>query len=166
MKWPSLSLQLLMLALPLLFANRLQAASDTDSAGAICPSNSENGCQKTCRRNCEELNNTALPICTENCPWGCECKQGYIFKTIQKKECVPYKECQVDCPKHMHFDPCTSSNAATCEKNAGQRAPGSPCDPWCVCDDGYVYRSDMNRTCVPQKGCSQQTKEITNGAND
>ncbi|XP_069505383.1 alpha-tectorin-like [Ambystoma mexicanum] len=94
MKWSCASWQLLMLALPLLLVvNQVLTAAVEPTKGKPCPSNSQWGCQRTCRETCEKLKETKVPICTMECRLGCECNEGFIFKNSKKDECVRYRDC-------------------------------------------------------------------------
>ncbi|XP_069057138.1 serine protease inhibitor swm-1-like [Pleurodeles waltl] len=144
---------LLRQALSVLFMSLLVAPHLTLADDVVCPANSSVRCQRTCRATCEELNQINIPVCTKICTTGCECNEGYIFKTSEKKECVRYDQCQVKCPDLMHYEPCPPNPHATCEKPEETSSTPQRCDPWCVCNKGYVYRSNQDRTCVPKEKC-------------
>ncbi|XP_078511461.1 zonadhesin-like [Lissotriton helveticus] len=148
MKQPSSYLQLLILGLLLIFVNPLLA----DSPPKGCQPNATYKCMKTCRENCDKLKETKLSACTKECTFGCECDAGYIFKTSTSQECVKYEACQVKCPANMHFQPCLKSDDATCA-NPDVKPDNRACEPWCVCNNGYVYRSATDRVCVPNSEC-------------
>ncbi|KAJ1132122.1 hypothetical protein NDU88_010451 [Pleurodeles waltl] len=156
MKLPSSYLQLPMLGLLLIFVNPLLADSTTKGTAKVCPPNSQYGCMRTCRRNCDELNVITPTPCTLICKFGCECIPGYIFRSSNSKECVKYEECPVKCPRNMHYEPCVKSDPATCANPDVKPVGERPCDPWCVCNKGFVYRSDTDRTCVPINECPKR----------
>ncbi|XP_078507127.1 IgGFc-binding protein-like [Lissotriton helveticus] len=142
---------LLVMVFSFMFENGL-----TKGDAKVCQPNALYGCKRTCRQNCDKLNEIRPPMCIMPCFWGCECKEGYIFKSSASKECVEYAACQVNCPENMHYEPCFKSDPATCDNPDVKPIKGRHCSPWCVCNEGFVFRSFTDRTCVPMSECPKK----------
>ncbi|MEE6481966.1 hypothetical protein FKM82_013085 [Ascaphus truei] len=120
-----------------------------------CPPNTKYGCKRTCFGNCDNLNSMA-EMCFFSCQLGCDCKGDYVFKSRESNVCVPASQCNVSCPKHMHFDPCLRTPRPTCDTLGKTPALYQDCMPRCVCDWGYVFDNNK-KVCrkiseCPQKG--------------
>ncbi|XP_075462330.1 zonadhesin-like [Ascaphus truei] len=120
-----------------------------------CPPNTKYGCKRNCFGNCDNLNSTT-EACILSCWFGCDCIDGYVFKSRESNVCVPPSQCNVSCPEHMHFDPCLRTLRPTCDTLGKTPAPYQNCEPRCVCDEGYIFDNNK-KVCrkiseCPQKG--------------
>ncbi|MEE6481970.1 hypothetical protein FKM82_013086 [Ascaphus truei] len=126
------------------------AALETDPS---CPPNSKYGCNPMCFRNCDTLNSVS-GFCVKSCWLGCDCIDGYVFKSRESNVCVPASQCNVSCPEYMHFDPCLRTLRPTCDTLGKTPAQYQNCEPRCVCDEGYVFDND-NSVCIEISECPQ-----------
>ncbi|XP_069461053.1 IgGFc-binding protein-like [Ambystoma mexicanum] len=117
MKLHGTACQLLILMFTLVIGDQIEA-QETDN----CPVNSSPRCKRTCYKNCDMI--SVMPqYCTKECFTGCECDEGFIYKSSTELVCVPTSECQVVCPEGMRYDPCVPDSPEN---------PLQGCNPRCV----------------------------------
>uniref|UniRef100_A0A6I8SBD3 TIL domain-containing protein n=1 Tax=Xenopus tropicalis TaxID=8364 RepID=A0A6I8SBD3_XENTR len=114
-----------------------------------CPTNMVYGCMRTCFSNCVNLNSTT-DTCNRGCMMGCDCKDGFVFKSKDSTTCVPASECKVTCPKHMTYNPCTKETRKTCATMNDPPVTLDSCLPRCVCDTGFILSSERFPHCISE----------------
>ncbi|KAM4651351.1 serine protease inhibitor swm-1-like [Discoglossus pictus] len=145
---PSL-VQLLMLTFSLSLMDQTQAVPTSTE----CPPNAiRPDCRKICFSNCDNVNQMSEG-CIEPCWIGCDCKEGYVFKSKDSNVCVPTSQCKVSCPKHSTYNPCLKTYRQTCDTLGKEPSPSKECLPRCVCDEGYVLNG---RVCIKISECPQK----------
>uniref|UniRef100_A0A803J7T0 TIL domain-containing protein n=1 Tax=Xenopus tropicalis TaxID=8364 RepID=A0A803J7T0_XENTR len=145
------SLGLLAMALLFVAVDQSQAVPPKPE----CRVNMVYGCMRTCYSNCDNMNST-IDACTKMCLMGCDCKDGFVFKSKDSKRCVPVSECKVTCPKHMTYNPCTKETRKTCATMNKPPVPLKPCKPRCVCDKGFILSNDHVPRCIRISECPKK----------
>ncbi|XP_063293248.1 mucin-2-like [Pelobates fuscus] len=140
-----LTAQLLLLGL--LFIDR---TATTDEV--ICPPNTQYGCKRICFSNCDNMNSTT-EACILLCELGCDCMEGYVFKSKDSSVCVPVSECAVICPQNMEFRPFNRLPQETCKTLGIHYTPLKSDLLRCVCKDGYVLSNEPTPTCIKKSQC-------------
>uniref|UniRef100_A0A803K250 TIL domain-containing protein n=1 Tax=Xenopus tropicalis TaxID=8364 RepID=A0A803K250_XENTR len=145
-KYSSLGL----LAMALLFVAVDQ--SQAKPAETQCPPNMVYDCMRTCFSNCDNLN-SPIDACNETCIMGCDCKDGFVFKSKDSKICVRVSTCKVTCPKHMIFNRCTMETRKTCATINDPLATSTTCLPRCVCGKDLILSNDLSPRCIRISEC-------------
>ncbi|XP_053307402.1 venom serine protease inhibitor-like [Spea bombifrons] len=146
-----LSVKLIMLVMSSYWIGEAESQNQTPT----CPTNQTWTCMKTCHQSCQELS-VLLPMCPRICQMGCECNNGLIFKSKNSKLCVPHDQCRVNCPRNMHYNPCSSGPRPTCDTLGNPKQSSGSCVPQCVCNKGFVFVERPDPRCVPVNTCSRK----------
>ncbi|XP_031762437.1 serine protease inhibitor swm-1-like [Xenopus tropicalis] len=146
-KYSSLSL----LAMALIFVAPDQSEAATTKSP--CPANMFYHCKRTCFNNCDNLNSMSDAGCTRVCRLGCDCKEGYVFKSKNSNTCVPVSACNVSCPEHSAFIPCYRYGRKSCSSSNMEHMPSQTCSPRCVCNKGYILTDDLFPRCIKTSTC-------------
>ncbi|XP_041037197.1 alpha-tectorin-like, partial [Carcharodon carcharias] len=70
--------------------------------------------------------------------------------------------CEMSCPPHSHYEPCSSACPATCADTIAPFSCTRPCVESCECDDGYIL-SGGRCVALSQCGCSFQGHYYSRG---
>ncbi|XP_056399437.1 alpha-tectorin-like [Hyla sarda] len=114
------------------------------------------GIKRTCYNNCDNLNSTT-EACVKPLFYGCNCMDGYVFQSATSNVCVPVSSCNVLCPPNMHFDPCITSYRKTCATRNLPSVLFKPCQPRCVCNNGYILSNAPVPVCIKIIQCLRIT---------
>ncbi len=105
----------------------------------------------TCQESCNNAN--ILPTLTCGCIKGCQCQSGFVrdpytMKCIAKGKCgsIPF------CPVNEEWSDTMANCQITC---SAPNTTFSNCqEGGCICQRGFIRRSDLDRTCIPIEQCN------------
>uniref|UniRef100_A0A803JTT6 Serine protease inhibitor swm-1-like n=1 Tax=Xenopus tropicalis TaxID=8364 RepID=A0A803JTT6_XENTR len=143
-----------LLAMALVFMANVQS-QDAPPQGR-CPADMVYGCKRVCFSNCDNLNSTR-DVCILMCPIGCDCKEGFVFKSKDSNTCVPVSACKVSCPQHSTFIPCYTHSRKSCRTKDDPETSSGTCSPRCVCDKGYILSDEPDPRCIKISECPKIT---------